>query len=164
MKSWLKKNGTEMHSTHNEGKSLDGERFTRALKNKFYKYTTLISKNVYIVKLEDIVYKNNNTYYSATKMNPVDVKSSTSIDSSKEVNNKDSKFKIGDIITISKYINIFAKCYVPNWSQKVFVIKKVKNTVPWTYIIIDFKAKKLFEHFTKKNCKKQIKKSLVLKK
>ena len=119
-----------MHSTHNEGKSLDGERFTRALKNKFYKYTTLISKNVYIVKLEDIVYKNNNTYYSATQMNPVDVKSSTSIDSSKEVNNKDSKFKIGDIITISKYINIFAKCYVPNWSQKVFVIKKVKNTVP----------------------------------
>ena len=159
-----KKKWHRMHSTHNEGKSLDGERFTRALKNKFYKYTTLISKNVYIVKLEDIVYKNNNTYYSATKMNPVDVKSSTSIDSSKEVNNKDSKFKIGDIITISKYINIFAKCYVPNWSQKVFVIKKVKNTVPWTCIIIDFKAKKLFEHFTKKNCKKQIKKSLVLKK
>ena len=57
-------------------------------------------------------------------------KPSTYIESSKKINNKDPKFKIGDIVRISKYKNIFAKGYVPNWSEEAFVIKKVKNTVP----------------------------------
>ena len=57
-------------------------------------------------------------------MKPVDAKSSTYIDSSKEINHQDPKFKIGDIVRISKYKNIFAKGYVPNWSEEVFVIKK----------------------------------------
>ena len=57
-------------------------------------------------------------------------KTSTYIESSKKINNKDPKFKIGDIVRISKYKNIFAKGYVPNWSEEVFVIKKVKITVP----------------------------------
>ena len=63
-------------------------------------------------------------------MKPVDVKSSTYINSSKEINDEDPKFKIGDIAGISKYKNIFAKGYVPNCSEEVFVITKVKNTVP----------------------------------
>ena len=91
---------------------------------------TSISKNVYVDKLDDIVNKYNNTYHSTIKMKPVDVKSNTYIDSSKEINDEDPRFKIGDIVRISKYKNIFAKGYVPNWSEKVFVIKKVKNTVP----------------------------------
>ena len=73
-------------------------------------------------------------------MKPVDVTSSTYIDSSKEINDTDGKFKIGDIVRISKYKNIFAKGYVPNWSDEAFVIKKVKNTVPWTYVICDLKC------------------------
>ena len=64
-----------MYSTHNEGKSVVDERFIRTLKNKSYKYMTSISKNVYIHKLDDIVNKYNNTYYSTIKMKPVDVKS-----------------------------------------------------------------------------------------
>ena len=84
---------------------------------------TSISKNLYIGKLEDIVNKYNNTYHSTIKMKLVNVESSTYIDSSKEISNKNSKFKIGDIVRISKYKNIFAKGYVPNWSE-VFVIKK----------------------------------------
>ena len=64
-------------------------------------------------------------------MKPVDVKPSTYNDSSKEIIDEDPKFKIGDIVRKSKYKNIFAKGYVSNWSEKVFVIKKVKNTVPW---------------------------------
>ena len=135
MKSFLQNNDIEMYSTHNEGKSVVAERFIRTLKNKIYKYMTSISKNVYIDKLDDIVNKYNNTYHSTIKMKPVDVKSSTYIDSSKEINDKDPKFKIGDIVRISKYKNIFAKGYVPNWSEEVFVIKKVKNTVPWKYVI-----------------------------
>ena len=93
---------------------------------------TSISKNVYIDKLGYIVNKYNNTYHRRIEMKPVDVKPSTYIDSSKEINDEDPKFKIGGIVRISKYKNIFAKGYVPNWSQVVSVIKKVKNTVPWT--------------------------------
>ena len=62
-------------------------------------------------------------------MKPVDVKSNTYIDFSKETNNKDPKLRIDDIVRRSKYKNIFAKGYIPNWSKEVFVIKKVKNTV-----------------------------------
>ena len=60
-------------------------------------------------------------------MKLVDVKSSTYIDSSNEIDDEDSEFKIGDIVRISKYKNIFAKGYVPNWSEEIFVITKVKN-------------------------------------
>ena len=88
MKLWLEKNNIEMYSTHNEGKSVIAERFIRTLKNKIYKYITLISKNAHIDKLDDIVNKYINTYHSTIKMKPVDVKSSTYIDSSKEINVK----------------------------------------------------------------------------
>ena len=86
-------------------------------------------KNVYVDKLDDIVNKYNNTYHSTIKMKPVDVKSNTYIDFNKETNSKDPKFKIGDIIRISKYKNIFAKGYTPNWSEEVLMVKKVKKTV-----------------------------------
>ena len=64
-------------------------------------------------------------------MKSVDVKSNTYITSSKELNDKDPKFKIGDIVRISKYKNIFVKGYVPNWFEEVVVIRKIKNTAPW---------------------------------
>ena len=96
MKSWLEKNDIEMYSAHNEGKSVIAERFIRTLKNKIYKYMTSISKNVYIDKLADIVKNYNNTYHGTIKVKPVDVKSSTYINSSKEINDEDPKFKIGE--------------------------------------------------------------------
>ena len=68
-------------------------------------------------------------------MRPVDVKPSTYIDSSKENNEKDPKFEIGDIVRISRYKNIYAKGFTPYWSEEDFMIKKVKNTVLWTYVI-----------------------------
>ena len=150
MKSWLEENDIEMCSTLNEGKSVVAKRFIRTLNNKVYKYMTSISKNVYIDKLNDIVNKYDNTYHSTIKMKSVDVKSSTYLDSSKEINNKDPKFKIGNIIRISKYKNIFAKGYIPNWSEEVFVIKKVKNTVLWTYVISDLKGKEIVGTFYEK--------------
>ena len=133
MQSFLKNNAVEMYSTHNGGKSLITERYIRTLKNKIYKYMTSISNNVYIDKLDGIVNKYNNTYHSTIKMKPVVLKSSTYIHSSKEVNRKHPKFKIGDIVRISKYKNIFEKGYTPNWSKENFVIEKVENAVPWTY-------------------------------
>ena len=136
-KKWLKDNDIEMYSIHNEGKSVVGERSIRTLKTKIYKYMTLVSKNVYIDKLDDIVGGYNNTYHRKIKMKPVDVKDNTYIEIKKEVNDKDPKFKMGNHVKISKYKNIFAKGYTPNWSDKGFVNKKVKNTVPWTYVIND---------------------------
>ena len=106
---FLRNNNIEMYSTHNEGKSVIAERFIRTLKIKIYKYLTSISKNVYIDKLYDIVNKYDNTYHGTIKMKPADVKSSTYIDSSKESNNKDPKFKIGHTVRISKYKNTFCK-------------------------------------------------------
>ena len=130
MKSWLEENDIEMYSTHNEGKSVVGERFIRILNNKIYKYMTSVSKNVYIDKLDDIVNKYNNTYRSTIKMRHFDVKSNTYIDSSKEINDENPKFKIDDNVRTSKYKNVFPKGYTANWPEEVFTIKKVKNTVP----------------------------------
>ena len=96
MKSWLEKHDTEMYSTHNEGESVVAERFTRTSKNKIYKHMTSISKNVYIENLHDIVNEYNNTYHRTIKMKPIIVKDNTYIDSSKEVNDKDPKFQVGD--------------------------------------------------------------------
>ena len=123
-----------------------------------------VSKNVYIDKLDDIVNKYNNTYNSTIKMKPVDIKSNTYIDSGKKINEKDPKFKIGDTVRISKYKNIFARGYTPSSSEEVFVIKKLKNTVREHMLSMILMGKKLLELFTKKNCKKQIKKISELKK
>ena len=84
----------------NEGKSFIPERFIRILKNEIYKYTTSISKNIYIDNLDNKVNKYSNTYYNTIKMTPVDVKSNTYIDSSKKNIEKEPKFKIGDIVRI----------------------------------------------------------------
>ena len=125
-KKWLRDNDLVMYSTHNEGKSVVAERFIRTIKSKIYKYMTSISKNAYIDKLDDIVDKYNNTYHTTIKMKPADVKDNTYVNADKEINNKDPKFKVGNRVRISKYKNIFAKGYIPNWSEEVFVIKKIK--------------------------------------
>ena len=87
-------------------------------------------------------------------MKPVDVKSNTYINSSKEINDKGPKYKIGDIVRISKYKNIFVKGYVPNQSKKVFMIKKVKNTVLWRYVISHLKGKEILGMFYGKELQK----------
>ena len=140
-----------MYSTHNEGKSVISERFIRTLKKKIYKYMTSISKSVYIDKLDDIGKKYTNTYHKTITMRPADVRSSTYIDSSHKINDKDPKFKVGDIVRTSKYKKILAKGYVPDWSEEVFIIENVKNAVLLTYVLVILKAKKLLERFTKKN-------------
>ena len=150
-KKWLRDNDTVMYLTHNEGNSVAAERFIRTLKSKIYKYMTSISKNVYIDKLDDIVDEYNNTYHTIIKMKPIDVKDNTYINTSKEINNnKDPKFKVGDRVRISKYKNIFAKWYMPNWSEEVFIIKKVKNTIPWTYLINDLNGEEIIGTFYEK--------------
>ena len=87
-------------------------------------------------------------------MKLVDVKDNTYIDFKKIVNDKNPKSKVGDHVRISKCKNIFAKGYTPNSSEEVFVIKKVKNTVPWTYVINDLKGEEIIGTFYEKELKK----------
>ena len=97
------------------------------MKNNIYKHTTAISKNGYFDVLDDIVHKYNNSYHSTIKMNPIDIKDNNFTKYIEDFNIKDPRFKIGDHVRISKYKNIFA-----NWSEEIFIVNKVKNTVPWT--------------------------------
>ena len=115
---------------------------------------TSISKNVYLAKLDDIINKYNNKYHSTIKMKPVDIKSNKYIDYDQKINKEGPKFKVGDNVRISKYKNIFAKCYIPNWSEEVFAIKKVKNTVSWAYVISDLKGKEIVGTFYEKEFQK----------
>ena len=82
-------------------------------------------------------------------MKPVDVKDNdnTYIDFKKEVNDKDPKFKVGDHVRISKYKNIFAKGYMSDLSEEVFIVSKIKNTVPWTYVINDLNGEEIIGAF-----------------
>ena len=125
---------------------------------------TSISKNVYIDKLDDIVDEYNNTYHNTIKMKPIDVKDNAYINTSKKINNKDPKFKVGDRVGISKYKNIFAKGYMPNWNEEVFAIKNVKNTVPWTYVINDLNGEEIIGTFYEKELQKASEEELTIQK
>ena len=118
---------------------------------------TSVSKNVQIDKLDDIVNEYNNTQHRTIKMKPVDVKDNAYIDFEKEVNDKDPKFKVGDHVRISKYKNIFAKGYTPNCSEEAFVISKIKNTVPWKYVINDLNGEKIIGTFYENELQQKIK-------
>ena len=150
----VRKNDLEMYSTHNKEKSVVTEVFIRTSKNKIDKHMTAVSKNVYINKLSNIVNEYNNTHHRTIKMKPADVKDNTYIDFNKEVYDKDPKLKIRDHVRISKYKYIFAKGYAPNWYEEVFMIKKVKNTVPWTYFISDLNGEKIIGTFYEKELQK----------
>ena len=113
-----------------------------------------ISNNAYIDKLDDIVDEYDNTYHRTIKMKPVYVKDDTYFDIEKEINDKNPKFKVSDHIRISKYKNIFAKVYTPNWSEEVFVISKIKNAVPWIYAINDLIGEKIIVTFYEKELQK----------
>ena len=123
---------------------------------------------MYIDKLDDIVHKYNNTKHRTIKMKPIDVKDNTYIDFGKEVNDNDPKFKVGDHVRISKYKNLFAKSYTPNWSKEIFVIKEIKNTVPWTYVIDDLNDEEINGTFYEKELQKidqqEFRKEKVIKK
>ena len=105
---------------------------------------------MYIDKIDEIVKEYNNKYHTSIKMKPVDVTDNTYIDFKKEVNDKNPKFKVGDYVRTSKYENIFAKVYTPNWPEEIVVINKIKNTVPWTYVINDFNGEEIIGIFYEK--------------
>ena len=143
-----------MYSNFNEGKSVVAKRFIKTLKNKIYKHMTTIIKNVYNNDLDDIVKKYNHTVHSSIKMKAKDVTDDSFIEYSEETNEKDPKFKVGDNVRILKYKNIFPKSYTPNWSKEIFVVNKVQNTVPWTYLINDLNGAEIKGSFYEKELQK----------
>ena len=152
-----------MYSANNEGTSVVAERFIRTLKPKISKYMTSISKNVYIDKSDDMVNKYNNTY-STIKMKLVDVTFSTYIDFGIENNDKGPKFKVGNHGRLLKYKNILQKVILQIGLKKVLWLKNLKILCHGHMLLVNITVKKLLECFTKKNCKRQIKRSLELKK
>ena len=104
--------------------------------------------------LDHIVKKYNNTVDRTIKMKPIDVNDDSCVDYNEDFNKKDPNFKVGDHVRISKYKNIFAKGYTPNWSEEVFVVNKIKNTVPWTYVINDLNGEEISGSFYEKELQK----------
>ena len=153
---WLSDNDIIMYSTYNEGKSVVAERFIRTLKNKFYKHMTDTGKKVYYDVLDDVFNKYNNTKHSTIKMKPIDVGDNNKRVYIDEHNEKDSRFKVGDRVRISRYKNIFAKGYSPNWSSEIFIVDKVNDTVPYTYNLKDLNDEEIIGSFYDKELQKSI--------
>ena len=143
-----------MYSTYNEGKSVVAERFIRTLKNKLYKHMTATAKNVYYDVLDDVVNKYNNTKHCTIKRKPIDVGDNNKRVYIDEHNEKDSKFKVGDRVRISRYKNIFAKGYAPNWSSEIFIADKINDTVPYTYNLKDLNDEEIIGSFYDKELQK----------
>ena len=97
-------------------------------------------------------------------MKPIDVMGDSYVEYNENPNKKNRKFEVGDHVRISKYKNIFAKGYTPNWSEKVFVIHKIKNTVPWTYVINDLNGEKITGSFYEKELQKNNQKEFGIEK
>ena len=111
---------------------------------------TSISKNLYIDKLSDVVNEYNNAYHRTIRMKPLDVKDNTYIDSMELHSNEDPNLEVGDHVGILRYKNIFSNGCTPNWSEETFVIKKVKNSIPWTNVINDLNGTEIIGTFFEK--------------
>ena len=114
---------------------------------------TATGKNVYYDVLDDVVNKYNNTKHSTIKMKPIDVKDNKRVYID-EHNEKDSKFKVGDRVKISRYKNIFAKVYAPNWSSEILIVDKINDTVPYTYNLKDLNDEEIRGSFYDKELQK----------
>ena len=108
---------------------------------------TATGKNVYYDVLDDVVNKYNNTKHSTIKMKPIDVKDNNKRVDIDEHNEEDNTFKVGHRVRISKFKNIFAKGYTPNWSTEIFIVDKVNDTVPYTYNLKDLNNEEIIGSF-----------------
>ena len=145
-----------MYSTFNESKSVVAERFIRTLKNELYKHMTPTGKNVYYDVLDDIVNEYNKTKHNTIKTKPKDIKNDNKRVYIDEHNEKDSRFKLGDRVRISKFKNIFAKGSTPSWSKEIFIVDKINDTVPYTYNIKDLNDEEIIGSFYHKELQKSI--------
>ena len=123
---------------------------------------TATGKNVYYGVLDDVVSKYNNTKHSTIKMKPEDVKNDNKRVYIDEHNEKDSRFEVGDRVRISKFKNIFAKGYTPNWSKEIFIVNKINDPVPYTYNIKDLNGEEIIGSFYDRELQKSILKKVLV--
>ena len=145
-KDFLKRAGIRLYHNENEEKSSAVERWNKTMKNTMWKMCTVNNNNVYWDKIDKLVNDYNNARHSSIKMTPVEA--------TKKANESKvwsslygdliylkpgkPKFAIGDKVRISKYKRqVFDKGYTPNWTEEIFVIKKILPTKPVTYSIVD---------------------------
>ena len=114
--------------------------------------------------LDDIVNRYNNTLHKTTRTKPIDVTNDSYAEHNENPNKKDPKFKVGDHARISKHKNIFAKACTPNWSEEIFAASKIKNTVPWTYVINDLNGEEITGSFYEKELQKTNQKEFKIEK
>ena len=119
-----------------------------------YKHITATGKNVYYDVLDDVVNKYNNTKHSTIKMKPIDLGDNNKRVYIDEHNEKDSRFKVGDRVRISKFKNIFAKRYTTNWSREIFIVDKINDTVPYTYNHKDLNDEEIIGSFDDRELQK----------
>ena len=126
---------------------------------------TPINQNIYFDVLDDIVDKYNNTVHKSIKIKPIEVTDNCYAKYNEDQSNKkDSKFKVRDNVRTSKYKNIFGKAYTPNWSEEVFIINKIKNTVSWTYAISDLNGEEIIGSFYEREFQKTNRKEFRIEK
>ena len=92
------------------------------------------------------------------------LKSDSFAEYNEESNEKNPRFKVGDHVSISKFKNVFAKGYTPNWSEEIFIIKRINNTVPWTYVISDLNGEEIVRSFYEKELQKTSQKEFRIEK
>ena len=134
------------------------------LKNKTCKHMAAVLNNVYFDVLDDIVDKYNSTVHRTIKMKPTDVTSDSYAEYNEDSDVTKPKFKVGDHVRISKYKIIFAKGFTQNLSEEIFVVSKIKNTVPWSYITNDLNGEKIAGSFYEKELQKASQEKFRIKK
>jgi transposase InsO family protein len=139
MDEWIKDNGVIRYSTYGEHKSAVVERFNRTLKTMMWKRFTAENTRNWINMIDKLVFKYNTTIHSSIKMTPTDASKGKLLFNLPIVplNNEKPKFSVGDQVRISRIKGIFEKGYLPNWSEALYTIHKVKETSPITYILKD---------------------------
>ena len=98
------------------------------------------------------------------KMKPIDVTDGSYAEYNEDSYKKDPKFKVDDHVRISKYKNIFAKGYAPNWLEEAFVVSKIKNTVPWTCVVSDLNGEEITGNFYEKELQRASQEKLRIEK
>ncbi|XP_066600013.1 uncharacterized protein [Prorops nasuta] len=150
--SLMKKHGINHYSTYSILKATIIERCNRTLKTEMWKGFTLNGNYKWRAMLQQLVDKYNSRKHRTIGMRPADVKPehankllATVFSNIKIVGR--AKFKVGDFVRISKYKNVFAKGYTPNWTTEIFEIIKVQKTNPVTYLLRDSNGTDIYGGF-----------------
>ena len=143
---WLKENNITRYSTFGEHKSCVVERFNRTLKSLMWKRFTALNTRKWIDILPSLLTKYNNTKHSTIKMTPTEASKNEALLLARQQHllaqedlspSKATKYNLGEKVRISRIKGIFEQGYLPNWSEELFEIVKVKNTNPTTYVLKD---------------------------